>query len=331
MNNPFFIVGTGRNGSQMLSKMLGYWPEVVVLPETHFLVTLFDKYGNNKITAIEFLAVVDDFYGSHGDKWVNVILRHANKEIENYKEGFVSFAKNKANIKEMTINFYTYLYGKNKIFGDKTPGYGSNLNILTKIWGDIKIIYLVRDGVDCALSMLQHPAFVLNINGKVRPEDTDRIMYKGQQLKFSKNKPKLEDSLFYWKNGVDAATKELAKIDPNNVLKVRYEDLIFNSRSELDRICKFLSLDSNNLYFKKAYLYPRAFPEISHYRKLSDKDYKNYYSRVENTMKELDYPYNINLDISFKRVVNECLRWSASKILNFYENIQRIINKFRRL
>ena len=38
---------------------------------------------------------------------------------------------------------------------------------------------------------------------------------------------------FYWKNGVDAANKELAMIDPNNVLKVRYEDLIFNSRTDI--------------------------------------------------------------------------------------------------
>mgnify|MGYP006449510867 CR=1 FL=1 len=54
MNNVFFIVGTGRCGTQMLRNILNVWPDVVILPETHFIIKLYDKYKLTNIDASFF-------------------------------------------------------------------------------------------------------------------------------------------------------------------------------------------------------------------------------------------------------------------------------------
>ena len=85
---PFFIVGTGRCGTRMLMNVLNEWPDVRGVPETQFITPLYRQFQDEKITAKQFLRVVDNIHGERGEKFVLRILAHANIHIEIMRKGF---------------------------------------------------------------------------------------------------------------------------------------------------------------------------------------------------------------------------------------------------
>jgi hypothetical protein len=277
----------------MLRNILNSWDNIVVLPETHFIVPLYDKYELRGISVEDFLSVVNSVYGSSGQPWVEVIVRSANKEVLNYREQFVEYVglnNIKGNIKNYIEAFYEFLYGKGFIFGDKTPHYGTTLNIINAIWPNAKIIHLVRDGVYSSYSMLKHNGFRKNINGMVSPCDLERVIYAGGQSTFSSKEPSMENALMFCKDVIETMQCELENIKPEYKLKLKYEDIIFNSVEEITRVSQFLGVDSERGALKKAVTIPRPFPQRHQVKKVSEKEYSDYYHIIEPTMKKFGYP-----------------------------------------
>ena len=78
-----FIVGTGRCGTQMLRNILNCNSAIRVLPETHFIPTLYDKFGLEEISYDDFYEVISETYGSTGSRCILPILRDAGKSMKN--------------------------------------------------------------------------------------------------------------------------------------------------------------------------------------------------------------------------------------------------------
>ena len=55
----FFIVGTGRCGSTLLQKMLNTHYELFVFPETHWIPTLLEKFGNTPRPTSDFVDIIN--------------------------------------------------------------------------------------------------------------------------------------------------------------------------------------------------------------------------------------------------------------------------------
>lgn len=327
----FFIVGTGRCGTQMLRNILNVWKDIIVLPETHFIIPLYDKFGLEKISVNDFLEVVDNVYSSKGEKWVKTILASSEKNYSTYKTDFAAYVVNNSiqgTIKEYTEAFFEFLYGKGFIFGDKTPHYGTNLSIIRKLWPDARIIHLVRDGIDCAHSMRGHPGFVKYINANTPPKDLDRVMCHGKHLLFSDETPSMRQAVLFWDNVMTCILEELQAIGSPNTLQVRYEDILFNPEQELTRIAEFLDIDHDVSALKKAMTIPRPFPEDHQIRKVGQNEYEEYFSIVESTMTKLGYPYQVDIKRSLAGIIMEMYRGRFFYIKHFEQSAKKIIKRF---
>lgn len=329
-----FIVGTGRCGTQLLMKILNCHPKIQVVPETHFIPTLYDKFGTNEISFGDFCGVVDNFIGSNGDKWIKVLLRSANKSYDGFWSQFKGYCDEKSftfDIKGFTEKLLIFLYGEEKIFIDKTPHYGIEACLLKRIWPEAKVIHLMRDGVDCALSMTKHPGFIYFINGKVPPKQIGRIMYFGKQLEYSSKTPSLEEALLFWEKlflMINAEIKRISKQE--DVLEIRYEDIITDPSKLIPHIINFVDHNlMNGKYVKRAVCIPRPFPEKRQIGKLPEKEYENYRRIVIRGMELGGYPYSVSPKRGFSGWIKECYRgrYYYLEQMPFYNVVFSLRNK----
>jgi Sulfotransferase family len=115
---------------------------------------------------------------------------------------------------------YADARGKRR-YGDKTPSYMQELDLLERVFPDAQYVHLVRDGRDAALSFLamrRRPRFNL-----ARPRG-------------------LATFASQWRLEVEGA-RDLGRRVPERYHELRYEDLVTEPRAELARICAFLELE----------------------------------------------------------------------------------------
>lgn len=317
-NRFLFIVGTGRCGTQMLRKVLNCCPDIRVLPETHFIPTLYDKFGLGEIGFDDFYEVVNETYCYSGSRWILTILNDAGKACDVFYEEFKGYTE--ANIERRDIRGYVkcfcaYLYGQRALYADKTPHYGTELVLLKNIWPEAKFIHMVRDGVDCARSMIRHPGFVRNISGSVAPNQIGRLKYRGANLNLPDTPVSLEAALKFWEALFLATQEQIQKIDSRDVLTVRYEDLVIYPAAEIKRIVRFLGFSEDDKWIGKAICHPRPFSEKLRTGRLCKDEYSRYYNIVKDSMKSASYPYKFEIDRGFAGSIKEFWRGR-----NFYIN-----------
>ena len=95
--------------------------------------------------------------------------------------------------------------------GDKSPGYLRHLRLIWDLWPDARVVHIVRDARDQALSA--HKAW-----GK----DPVRAAAR-------------------WADGLEAAQQQMARHD-GQWLEVRYEDLVTRPEDVLGQICAFVDI-----------------------------------------------------------------------------------------
>ena len=98
-------------------------------------------------------------------------------------------------------------------WADKTPHYVHHVDQLLRVWPDARVVVLVRDGRDVALSLKRMPFGPNNAWAAAQ----------------------------WWARGIRAG--ERARRDhPDHVMVVRYEDVVARPREEVPRVCAFLEL-----------------------------------------------------------------------------------------
>ena len=203
---PLFVVGVQRSGTTMLRLMLDSHPDLAVPFETGFITVFFQKlveYGDLSIGENRD-KLVHDICHYHKVKQGHLIpdpsqLRHTG--VTSYR-GLV----------ECIMSEYAATQGKSR-WGDKTPFYITDIDVLHEIFPDCRIIHLVRDGRDVAVS--QRKVSWASAN-------TVRIA---------------ED----WRWKVTLARK-IGNVLGRQYLEVRYEDLVLNTEAALRNICHFAEL-----------------------------------------------------------------------------------------
>ncbi len=149
MNKPIFILGAPRSGTTFLASLLEK-TEYGAPFETHFITKYYKKlteYGDINVYQ-NFSRLLTDILNERAVSQWRLSFDH---------EQF---------FKELGAKF-TYSQLVNKIclkasgqkgfnaWGDKTPNYLKDIDILYELFPDSKYIYIVRDGRDVALSLLE--------------------------------------------------------------------------------------------------------------------------------------------------------------------------------
>jgi hypothetical protein len=115
---------------------------------------------------------------------------------------------------------YAGAEGKTR-FGDKTPAYMQQLDLLERVFPGAQYVHLIRDGRDAALSfvaMRRRPRF-----NWARPRGMSAFACQ-------------------WKLEVEAAQAFGRRLGPERYVELRYEELVAAPEASLRRVCEFLGL-----------------------------------------------------------------------------------------
>ncbi len=151
---PIFVIGCPRSGTTLLSELLGMtrWESPV---ETHFIT----KYAK-RLHGYGDLKVFENFARLARDILKERPVMQWGMEID-----IRALFDGLPNHHYATICDQIVRQRKGKEWGDKTPHYILELELLASLFPDSKYIYIVRDGRDVALSLLRKPWGPNNVYG----------------------------------------------------------------------------------------------------------------------------------------------------------------------
>jgi len=209
---PFFVVGCGRSGSTMLREMFNKHSQVYIPGESYFIHMLYWDWhpGMGDAELESFFqklvvipppperAVIDDMGWEH-DELKAFLYESRDKEFSDVVRGIYELGMRRA--------------GK-VMWGDKTPRYVLYLPLLIKLFPQARIIHLVRDGRDVALSYLG----------------------------FDSGPTTVRDAARYWRY-MAGVGRHFHKERPDvPYIEVRYEDLVLEPEAGIKEICRFLDI-----------------------------------------------------------------------------------------
>jgi hypothetical protein len=213
--DPFFIVGMQRSGTTMLRLMLNAHHSLAVPFESGFIPLVYrdlDKYGDLSVreNAAACLSDICQRDMPKRGKLIEDIARVLGHQIRSY-----------ADLVSAIFEEYAKQMGKPR-WGDKTPSYVADLDLLWRLFPTCRVIHVLRDGRDVAVSLLATEWGPKNL------------------LKIAED----------WRWNTLLGHKMGAFLG-EQYLEIRYEDLVCNPESILRQICDFLlePYDENMLLY----------------------------------------------------------------------------------
>ena len=204
---PFFVLGSQRSGTTMLRLMLNNHRNLCIPHETGFITDFYAKvgsYGDIRDADVQ-KALLQDISGSHHvsrGKLISQLDEVLGFPIVDYRS-----------LVDAIFQAHIAQFDKPR-WGDKTPSYTEDIDILRQIFPDAKFIHLVRDGRDVLVSQKNIEWFSRNVVRLIRD----------------------------WQWKVSIAHK-VGRVLGDDFLEVRYEDLIREPEDTLRTLCAFLDED----------------------------------------------------------------------------------------
>jgi len=199
--SPIFIVGCPRSGTHLLRNMLRSHPNLSFPGDSHFITKFYKAFGDPKTDreAIKLASYMLNL------QWVKPW--HLSLEPS-------SFASDRAYVQIVRRIFENWAQKENKTrWGDKTPQYVMDIPVLLELFPTCKIIHIIRDGRDVALSWL-----ALNFG-------PTNIFTAARQ----------------WKHFVSTGRRVGQSLPAETYLEIRYEKLITQPMEVIKNICSFIN------------------------------------------------------------------------------------------
>lgn len=240
----FFIAGEMRSGTSWLRYTLSNHPEIACGQEGSFFGRAYDHeeipvYPHPVSSLTRALGVSKEFRVWHGLPW--------NLWAEDYEE----------DLRALTRLSVDYFLSKevartgSKIVGDKSPQHTENLEEIHEIYPDARIIHIVRDGRDVAVSAMHHWwRLAKDREGgifELTPEELElRDEYMGDREGFLANgrsiftEERLGQLARRWDYRVGKGRHNGTALYGEKYMEIRYEDLLRDTTAILGQVLGFL-------------------------------------------------------------------------------------------
>lgn len=211
---PLFLIGMPRSGTKLLRTLLNQHPQIQLnTRETDFLpywIRIWDDFGD-----LSQFRNFERFY-HRAMKLSYFKTSAALGSLLSSSEWYSSCSDfSPAGVFESLMRHDVQIFGNDKIiWGDKTPSYVTQTMALKRTFPDAKFIHIIRDVRDYCASIKK--AWGKNV-------------FRASQR---------------WSNDVTLARENGLK--HGDYLEIHYEDLLQNTRHELERACQLLNLDFKN-------------------------------------------------------------------------------------
>ena len=217
MNPYLFIVGCPRSGTTLLRRMVDAHPEIAITRETHWIPDILREGKGVDADG----RVTPDLPAALRAHPKFATLGIGPDEVGLLASQGTSYAAFAAAL----FDSYGAAQGK-RLVGDKTPGYVRELPLLHQLFPHARIVHLVRDGRDVALSVV----------GWERKAEQFR-----RRFPFWDESP-VTTAALWWRWHVLLGRRTGGELPPGLYYEVRYEALVGNPEDECYRLCEFLGV-----------------------------------------------------------------------------------------
>ena len=282
----FFIVGRAKSGTSWLMKMLDAHPDILCTGEGRF-------FGRNFIQ--------EDFKRGQRGRIQPSSLYRALLEAE-YLEGWIersvwtrgdNVEEHLTNLTRLSTNYFLaqrLAKSGKRIVGDKAPFLKNNAIVeeIGKIYSGAKVIHIIRDGRDVAVSLLHHMWNHAKDEGgiyELTPEElAKRRAYRENPKELVEAgdgvfpKDMLREEASGWREQVSKAMKDDRWLLGADYTEVRYEDLQKIPAQEIRRLLEFLGAAGSEETVRQC-VRAASFEKLSKGRKRGEEDPSSFFRK----------------------------------------------------
>ena len=221
---PFFILGSGRNGSTLLGSILNQHSKIVITPEEYSLPYVIIKY--KLLNWLKWENIIKIITAHFFEKQNNVRWR---LEYDDLYSNLIRLPKNERTLQRVVDEIYIFFINeKNKnsfeVWGDKTPKITEFTKYIYPIYPDSKYVFLLRDGRDVISSILK----------------------RRKPISKKSNKEILDYAVWKWNNSI-AMWEWLKKQSDNQNLHITfYEDLVTDTEKTIKAVTNHIGFNYEN-------------------------------------------------------------------------------------
>jgi hypothetical protein len=282
-----FVLGYGKSGTTWIQNLLDSHPEVLCRGEGRFFGRDFLEAVEQEGLQMDGLATVQptSLYAAlaaseHLKTWVERSVWSREGDEEHHLMRLVRSAAGHFLAEALASS-------GERIVGDKTTIAGPGmLYEVAAIYPEAKVIHVLRDGRDVAVSMIHHMwNYAKDVGGfyDLGPEDlAKRDAYREGQLARAESlfsERRLRNIARQWRTEVEGARRGPALFG-ENWAEVRYEDLLKRPHEELARLLAFLGAAHDRETVRRC-VEANAFERWSEGRKPGQEESSSFYRKGE--------------------------------------------------
>jgi hypothetical protein len=227
----YFVFGHARSGTTLLARLLRVHPEVHCNWQTHFFTR--EPFLEDLVAAPE----VQAWLSESSNRWI------AGQDFSPLAVRAVG---------DLMLEREAHRLGK-RVVGDKSPNTkvnGEAVRKMHRVYPDAKLIFIVRDGRDTAIShrflnFIDFPEFLSEDDLRIREAfaHDPGPFFQGQRSIFSHGQ--LQEVAAKWVKNVEETHSLGKKLFQERYFSLRYEDLVAHPLEEMGRLWDFLEVDSS--------------------------------------------------------------------------------------
>lgn len=254
----FFLVGRSKSGTTWLMRILNAHPEILCRGEGRFFGRTKrqeDLVGlETDRNVVKFKVQPSSLYYAIAESeylrlWVERSVWTREDDPEEHLDNLMRLATNYFLTQKLART------GK-RIVGDKTPTPNPEIiQEISKVYPEARVIHIIRDGRDQAVSMMHHKWNRSRDLGGVQNLGPEEIAKRDAYREDPRKVLETEEGIFtdaglrkaakLWRTRVEQTMKEGPALLGENYVEVTYEDLLERPDEETQRLLKFLGADAS--------------------------------------------------------------------------------------
>src|SRR5215218_4720549 len=284
-NTPvFFVTGVGKSGTSWLMRTLDAHPEILCKGEGRFFAAdwrraNFDPDGTRALASSLYYALLDSEYLR---LWVERSVWAREGDAARHLDNLTRLATEHFLIEQLRKT-------NKKVVGDKSPLLGADfIEEVSRVYPEARVIHIIRDGRDQAVSMLHHVWNRSTDQGGVQTlkpgEFERREVYRKDQQKLLQTgegmftEERLRGAARSWNSRVGKTSQDGPILLGQNYTEVRYEDLLARPNEEVSRLAGFLGADTREKAIQQA-VSSASFEKLSKGRERGQEDTSSFYRK----------------------------------------------------
>ncbi|MFJ3771474.1 sulfotransferase family protein [Streptomyces sp. NPDC090075] len=205
---PVFVVGCPRSGTTLLQLMLHAHPRIALPPETRFVLPAYER-------RLSFGDLREPLNRAGLAQWITgrreTRFHELGLDAEVVAGRIADGPPTLGSALGIALEAYAESHGKAR-WGDKRPAYALHVEEILRLFPDAQFVHLVRDGRDCAASLLGMPWW-----------------HRG-----------FHEAVATWAQVMDVTRRYAGRLGPGAWHEVRFEDLVADPETQLRLICAYL-------------------------------------------------------------------------------------------